>query len=197
MKREKGDYKSLLKEIVTARDRDLTSILAETIENFLKSLDWEDAVKVVDELTGRERMPTNIWGAIKNIWADLKTVKDNQHLTKTKWKNNPDCASPVEWALFWAILNEILLWHKTGLAEYNQNGITAPFDIIEWNKAGQPQTWSMILDHFLTGYSKAHNINKPYALENYLRKYLDMLTEERGNRTKPKHVKQKEPNISE
>jgi hypothetical protein len=88
-----------------------------------------------------------------------------------------------------AITNEVLIWHKTGMVKTNRDGCR-PMDIDEYIQAGQPDTWSPILTHFMRGYAPVYrqNMDNPKAREDFLGNYLNTLVSNRSKRSEAKEA---------
>jgi hypothetical protein len=179
MKLTKDDYRGLLREIAACMGRDLSKMAGETLENFFREIGWEYSLIVVQEITSREHVPTNIYGLAKNIYREKKTHAENKHLWKENWVSKEDCTTPQEWEYFWKILGEILTWHELHLVETNEFGATTPIPIEVYKKAGNPQSWSPVVDHLLSGYYSAMIGN---LLGDYLERYYAQLVKSRKER---------------
>jgi predicted nucleic-acid-binding Zn-ribbon protein len=77
-----------------------------------------------------------------------------------------------EFKAFNALVEEVKIWHDSGLVEYNPNRIT-PMSIFVWDQAGQPTTGSTILDEVNKGYAAACRENRVVAYCNYWRERLE------------------------
>lgn len=77
--------------------------------------------------------------------------------------------------------SELEYWHKNGLVERNENGSTVPMDIDTFIRAGRPQTWSPILDHWLIGFEAAYkaDMQQEGKLLDYLIRYNIQLKQKR------------------
>lgn len=173
MKIEKDDFDGLLREISYCKATGIASGTANAIKELLKEMGWDNAFKAVKQLTSRDSLPSNIYGALQGIYREIKTAAESEHLWKNSWKSDPDCTTPQEWAAFWGFMTELMLWHRLKLVQSNPNGVTTPADIITYKRAGMPKTWSPILDHFLEGFYSAW---KGDFLEKYMIEYRDRLS---------------------
>jgi hypothetical protein len=189
---EKGNHKGLVYELQVISGKKITDDQFSRLYEGFEKIDWTKACQIVRDFERMERFPSNVYGVIANRIEDQYRTERQEHYKAELFRAvDADCASSVEWSLFFEITNEIILWHRIGLAERNPNGITIPMSSDEWDQAGRPATWSNILDHFMSELSKVNNFESDRR-DSFLKQYLGILQSEREKRTANKKPEQEE-----
>lgn len=180
---EKNNCNELTKELQVISGKKFSSDQYDRIVEGFGKIDWSKACQIVRDFERLERFPSNVYGIISNHIEDqFRTDRQEQYKTEYFKAVDSDCASSIEWRLFFAITAEIMLWHRVGLAERNPNGISIPMTSDEWARAGCPATWSKLIDHFFSGLVRVNNF-EPERRESFLKQYLEMMQSEREKRT--------------
>lgn len=147
-----GDYKTLIGEIIAAAGRDsLPQRTYENIEEELQSIEWRDAVFIVNGVSRLQKIPQNIYGLILERVEELKDRKRKEEYTRTSWQPKEACLSPVEFAVAFGCIGLMLKYHKCGLGKYDD-----------------------LNAHFTEGFNKAMKQPGDH-LEKFLRKFYQML----------------------
>lgn len=189
---EKNNCVELIKEVQIIAGKKLTPDQFDRLVEGIGKIDWNKACQIVRDFERMERFPSNIYGIVANRIEDQFRSERQGSYKAELWKAiDADCASSVEWRLFFAITAEIMLWHRAGLAERNPNGTSVPMTSDEWMQQGCPATWSPLLDHFLSGLVKVNNFSTEKR-EAFLAEYLDILKSERSKRLGTNQPKQEE-----
>lgn len=175
-------YSDYTDRIAAARGKDIPVTTIKEIFKLFDAIEDKYRIRDMEQITTMietyENVPSNIYGLIKRIRDDIKYRREKDFEKNGNWKADPTCATVEEVAAFFAVLNEIRLWHELNLAKRNPDGLKCSLNIQEWKSAGCPKTWSPLLDHFLQGYLKIYTASPP-ALENYLNNYNKLLVEKR------------------
>jgi hypothetical protein len=190
-----GDYEALMLEIDAAVGRKIKGETAKKIEGLLKEMGWKDAKNIVFKIVKSERIPVNIYGFVGNLWREIKTNRETEFLSMERWKTDPNCCTPEQWALWLNITSEIMMWHLLGLAKRYAESVVGPeTDYIQWMQLGQPKTWSPLLDHLFKQMIPffQNRITKSEELTQFLREYFSMLSCEREKRLCERTEKQKQ-----
>jgi hypothetical protein len=175
-------YSDYTDRIAAVRGKDIPVTTIKEIFKLFDAIEDKYRIRDMEQITTMietyENVPSNIYGLIKRIRDDIKYRRDQALEHNENWKADPTCANSKEFAAFFAVLGEIMLWHELKLVQSNPDGIMSALNIQEWKSAGCPKTWSPLLDHFLQGYLKIYTASPP-ALENYLNNYNKLLVEKR------------------
>lgn len=188
------DWDKLFSELAAARGRDLPLPLTRQLATIFDEAGERNAKTIVNQLVSMDSLPTNLYGAVRSRWIEMKRNSEYETLRKDKWQSeSSENTNAAEWTLYWQIIEEIMLWHQCGLAETNKNAAPISYDIDEWLNAGKPKTWSPILDHFLDGYALGYkaDLKTPGSLTKYLEQYLQLIKETRVKRQAEKVQKLK------
>lgn len=181
-------FDNLMLRLAAARGKDIPMPTVEGLDRLFREMGPEHAEKVVAMIEEFENVPSNLVGIVKKIWRERKARIASETLQKAEWNVESDeYTTPEEWKLFFAIQEEILLWHSLGLEKYNHEGLTVACDVLEWKRLGCPKTWSPLLDSFLVGFLKVHT-GSGKICENYLRTFLKMLQDNRVTKTHERNL---------
>jgi hypothetical protein len=173
----------LIERLSGARGKDIPAPTIKRLYQLFDEMGAKDAEYVTSVLEDYQNLPSNVAGEVKNIWKSIKGRRDNEQLWRETWQAaNEECTTGEEYHWFFMIVTEVLGWHSKKMVQKNETGLSVPVGILEWKKMGCPKTWCPILDHFLEGFLRAHSLPGK-GCEEFLRKYYQMLLEQRNKRT--------------
>lgn len=179
----KMQYDEAIEHLCAAKGKDIPQVTIKGIYRLFDEMDAKDIDYIVRLVEKYENIPSNMYGLIDRLWSERKYWKEQKLNNTDDWKADPDNASGKEFSAFFAVLNEIFLWHTEKLVQSNPEGVTVPMDISEWKRSGCPKTWSPIVDNFLTGYLKMYTTTSESNLLLYfMNNYKDTLVKERLKR---------------
>lgn len=171
-----NNYDELVKKIVVAREKELPEATFEEIIRELKTVPWQTAKSIVDNLCLRESMPRNVYGVIVGEIRDYNRKYQKRQLESEQWKAEKNCVTVPEWRVFWRCMAEIMWWHRLKMVnlqspvlDTTQPDFEERFDSA-WQAGSFPKTKSDLIDNFLAGYHRAYmqDIEKPGALQEYM-----------------------------
>jgi hypothetical protein len=150
-----------------------------SIDEYYKRLKDQDDNELESAI---EWLKDNFESTPHKKFPHVHDITDRIHKARTKEYIAPPVAN-VEIAgcisAYMVVLMEIKRWHDLKLVKYS--GVNCkPMDLDEWNNAGRPQSWSPILDHFMSGLYE----NRFHTFESFCREYLKKLVEHRNARMK-------------
>jgi len=177
-------FDDLILRLAVCRGKDIPTTTSDALKKMFSEMGQNHAERIVSVIEEFDNIPSNIIGVVKKLWRERKSHIASQTLKNENWSTNSDeYVQPEEWRLFFAIHEEIMVWHRLRYVEYNNDGLRVPCDVLEWKRMGCPKTWSPLLDSFLEGFLRMHSASGKNC-ENFLRGFLIQLQNLRKEKEK-------------
>jgi hypothetical protein len=168
-------------KIELMKGRDLPEETGRYLIEFFDKIGQYKTSAIVSQLKGYDTIPQNIIGCVEKMAAEINY---NSEIDKYKMKDRDDLGDPLSAGLFAEFMQEIFVWHKSGLVETNKDNPCDIMDIEQWATVNRPKTWSPIIDDWMKGYEAAYYLERQQkgAIANFLKSYNEKLKIEREKR---------------
>lgn len=186
---KKDDFNGLVIELQIIAGKKFTGDQFDRLSEGFSKIAWSEACRIVRDFERQERFPSNIYGVIANRIEDQFREEIKKSYQRQRWEvAAADRATAEEFRLWIEVIDEALIWVKTGISSYRQQFERITLPPPEGHKG---QSWSEVVDFVLEKWGEFQKLNPNSSdREEFLRQALRVLHEEREKRLSGKFAVQ-------
>lgn len=177
-----GDWDKLLRIVELCRGRPFAKGQGDAIARELKAAGWPIAQPIVEGLRGEKALPSNLFGHITTLIDEAqKQIDERGRLNRYMADRPPYNTLPI-WHALYRCMTEIANHHRAGMVNLQATALCDPYpDIHSWHLAGQPPTFSPLVDRLFKGYlaAEAKCRTSPDPLVTFLDTFHNALRQKR------------------